>query len=194
MIYDIPVLYINLDKRPDRKIHIENQLSPPSWKHVHRIEAVDTSSSSGYFGCVLSHLKALQYAKQMDWDEVIIFEDDFEWVAKEKFVYPEKNFDVCLIECLYNQNKKKNFSQNYYHVWDAQHTGAYLIKKHFYDTLIQCFTESYENLSSDFKKSNYLDIYWWKIQKDNKFITPKIQIGKQINGYSDIQNKNVKRS
>lgn len=190
-MFKIPTLFINLDKRKDRKIHIQNQLK--DFKSVERIEAVDTSDTSGYFGCVLSHIKALEYAKQMDYDEVIIFEDDFEWVDKDKLVYPEIHFDVCLLECYYQKKKKKFMSWNYDQVWDAQHTGAYLVQKHFYDTLIQNFKESYEKLSLEYVKDNYLDIYWWKIQKDNMFITPSSNIGRQMEGYSDIQNKNMKR-
>ena len=93
---NIPTLYINLNKRPDRKDHIENQLV--GFKEVQRIEAIETTN--GYFGCVLSHIKALETAKSKNYDEVFIVEDDFEFVNKDKFVYPEIDFDVCLIEAL----------------------------------------------------------------------------------------------
>ena len=189
-MFNIPTLFINLDKRKDRKDHIENQLK--DFKSVERIQAIDTSDKSGYYGCVLSHIKALEYAKEKDYDEVIIFEDDFEWVDKDKFVYPEFDFDVRLLEC-FKPEKIKFMSWNYHQVYKAQHTGAYLIKKHFYDTLIECFKESYEKLSLEHKKDNYLDIYWFKIQKDNMFITPSIAVGRQIDGYSDIKNKIMKR-
>ena len=65
MLHNIPVLYINLEKRKDRKIHIEEELK--DFKSVERIEAVDTSDTSGYFGCVLSHIKALETAKERGW-------------------------------------------------------------------------------------------------------------------------------
>ena len=182
-------MYINLDKRKDRKDHIEKELK--DFKSVERIEAVDTSHKSGYFGCVLSHIKSLEYAKQMGYDEVMIFEDDFEWTDKEKFVYPEIDFDVCLLECLYH--KKHFMSWNYNQVLDAQHTGGYLVKKHFYEPLIQNFKESYEKLSLENKRDNYLDIYWFKLQKENMFITPSLQVGRQMEGYSDIKNKIMKR-
>lgn len=189
MVFNIPTLFINLKKRQDRKDHIVNQLK--DFKSVQRIEAVDTSDTSGYFGCVLSHIKALEYAKQMGYNEVIIFEDDFEWTDKGKFVYPEIDFDVCLLECIYD--KKEFMSWNYDQVWEAQHTGAYLVKKDFYDKLIDTFKESYEKLSLENKRDNYLDIYWFNLQKENIFITPSIQVGRQKEDYSDIKNKIMKR-
>ena len=77
--FNIPTLYINLDKRPDRKKQIENELK--DFNYVERIEAIDTSTNgSAYFGCVLSHIIALETAKERGWDEVMICEDDFEFV------------------------------------------------------------------------------------------------------------------
>ena len=186
---DIPVIYINLEKRKDRKDHIVNELK--DFKSVERIEAIDTSDTSGYFGCVLSHIKALEHAKEMGYDEVIIFEDDFEWVAKEKFVYPQIDFDVCMISG--KINKKEFISWNYNKVLDGRHCDCYLIKKHFYDKLINNFKEGYEKLKINNEHCNYIDVYWLSLQKENTFITPSITIGRQMEGYSDIQNKVMKR-
>lgn len=186
-MFNIPTLYINLQKRNDRKIHIENVLK--DFKSVTRIDAVQ--SDDGYKGCVQSHIKALQYAKEQGWDEVLIFEDDFEWVNKDKFVYPEIDFDVCLLEALVT--KKENVSWNYNRVTEAQHTGGYLIQKKFYDTLIECFQKSYDELCRNYCRENYLDIYWWNLQKKNMFITPTLKIGRQMEDYSDIKKKIMKR-
>ena len=189
MLHNIPVLYINLEKRKDRKIHIEEELK--DFKSVERIEAVDTSDTSGYFGCVLSHIKALETAKERGWDEVMICEDDFEWTDKEKFLYPEIDFDVCMISG--KINKKEFISWNYNRVLDGRHTDCYLIKKHFYDKLIQNFKEGYEKLSLEHIHDNYLDVYWIQLQKESIFITPSLQIGRQMEDYSDIQNQVMKR-
>jgi|DEB0MinimDraft_10_1074344.scaffolds.fasta_scaffold96688_2 hypothetical protein len=189
-MFNIPSLFINLEKRTDRKIHIENQLK--DFKNVKRIEAIETPEN-GYLGCALSHIKALEYAKQMGWDEVIIFEDDFEWVDKgiEKLVYPEIDFDVCMISG--KINKKEFMSWNYNKVLDGRHTDCYLVKKHFYDKLIDNFRQGYEKLKKNNVHANYIDVYWLSLQKDNTFITPSLEIGRQMQGFSDIQKKNMKR-
>lgn len=191
-MYKIPVLYINLEKRKDRRSHIENEFK--DFENVERIEAVDTSDTSGYYGCVLSHIKALERAKEKNYDEVMICEDDFVWVNKDKFIYPLPEvveFDICLLECIYM--KRKKLSSNYSKIWNAEHCGCYIIKKHFYDTLIDEFKSSHEKLEKELIYDNYLDIHWFRIQKDNMFITPTIKMGKQLEGYSDIQKKFMKR-
>ena len=185
---NIPVLYINLEKRTDRKEHIEKQFE--DFKSVERVDAIDTPHN-GYEGCVLSHIKALEYAKQIGYDEVIICEDDFEWVDKDNFVYPEIDFDVCMISG--KINKKEFISWNYNKVLDGRHTDCYLIKKHFYDKLIHNFKEGYEKLKINNEHCNYIDVYWLSLQKENMFITPSLTIGRQMEGYSDIQKKIMKR-
>lgn len=192
-LFNIPVFYINLDKRPDRRRHVENVLL--DFKNIERIPAIDTSKTNGYEGCVLSHITALEKAKKKKLPEVIIMEDDFEWVNKDKFVYPEIDFDVCLLESV-NACPKKNqkfISWNYNKVVKSQHTGCYLIKEHFYDKLINNFKESYELLKVENTRKHYLDIYWFKLQMLYTFIAPSIQIGRQMEDYSNIRNKVMKR-
>ncbi len=190
MLEDIAVLYINLDKRKDRKEHIENELK--EFKNVERIKAVDTSDTSGYFGCVLSHIKALERAKEKDYDEVMICEDDFQWINKDKFVYPPTtDFDVCMVSG--KINKKEMIDWNYNRVRDGRHTDCYIIKKHFYDTLIDEFKTSHEKLKQKLTLQNYIDVHWVQLQKKSKFITPSLKIGGQLEGYSDIQKKVMKR-
>jgi GR25 family glycosyltransferase involved in LPS biosynthesis len=186
---NIHTLYINLDKRKDRKTQIENELK--DFKSVERIEAVDTCTTNGYYGCVLSHILALETAKERGWDEVMICEDDFEFINKDKFVIPAVEYDVCMLE---GDIVDKSFIDwNYNKVLKGLHTGCYIVKKHYYDILIDCFKESYDKLKENFIRDNYLDIYWEVLQKKDNFITPSIQIGRQRESYSNIQNKNIKR-
>jgi hypothetical protein len=188
-MFNIPTLFINLEKREDRKKHIVNQLK--DFKSVQRIEAIETPDN-GYKGCVLSHIKALEYAKEKDYDEVIICEDDFEWTEnKDKLVYPEIDFDVCMISG--KINKKEFISWNYNKVLDGRHTDCYLVKKHFYDKLIENFQQGYEKLKKENKLDYYIDIHWLSLQKENTFITPSLQVGRQMEGYSDIQKQIMKR-
>lgn len=186
---NIPVLYINLNSRRDRLKILERDVLP-YFKHKHRIEAVHTPHN-GYEGCVLSHIKALEYAKSQDWDEVIIMEDDFEWVNRDKFVYPDIFFDVCMISGKIKE--KKSLTANYDKVLDGRHTDCYLVKNHFYNTLICNFKEGYEKLKIDFIHKHYIDVYWLKLQKSHTFISPSLCIGRQREDFSDIQKRIMKR-
>lgn len=186
-LINIPALYINLNKRPDRKDHIEKQLV--DFKEVTRIEAIE--KDNGYLGCVLSHIKALETAKLKNYDEVLIVEDDFEFVNKYKFVYPEIDFDVCMVSG--KINKKEFISWNYHKVLDGRHTDCYLIKSHFYDILINNFKEGYYKLCQNNIHAYYIDVYWIKLQQIYTFITPSLLIGRQMEDYSDIQKRIMKR-
>tara|TARA_R110000803_G_scaffold17810_6_gene47911 strand:+ start:1873 stop:2436 length:564 start_codon:yes stop_codon:yes gene_type:complete len=183
----IPILYINLDKRSDRKKHIENELVGMNYERIQAIETPD----NGYSGCVQSHIKALRYAKEKGYSEVIIIEDDFEFINKEKFIIPQIEFDVCMVSG--KINKKDVINDDFNRVWDGRHTDCYLIKKHYYDTLIDNFEESYYQLEDKYDKKHYLDVYWIRLQEKDIFITPNITIGRQMEDFSDIQGRKMKR-
>ena len=78
-------------------------------------------------------------------------------------------------------------------MWDGRHTDCYLIRKHYYDTLIDNFEESYYQLEDKEDKKHYLDVYWIKLQEKDIFITPSITIGRQMEDFSDIQGRKMKR-
>jgi len=133
----------------------------------------------------------LETAKEHGWDEVMICEDDFEFVNKDRLIPPKIKYDVCMLE---GDIVDKSFIDwNYNKVEKGLHTGCYIVKKHYYDTLIDCFKESYDKLKENYIRDNYLDVYWEVLQKKDNFITPSILIGRQRESYSNIQNKNIKR-
>ena len=181
----IKIFVINLDKRKDRLEEVSQMLEDYQWE---RIEAIETAK--GYYGCVLSHIKALKVAKERDLPEVIIMEDDFHFVGDGKFYYPPE-CDVCLYSCLLIE--KEDYDENFYKINKAQHTDFYLVKQHYYDKLISIFTESLINLSYEYKKENYLDVYWKKAQVEDLFLCPLIRLGYQRKGYSDIKNHEMNR-
>ena len=182
---EIKIFVINLDKRKDRLDQVSEMLKGYDWE---RIEAIETAK--GYYGCVLSHIKALKVAKERDLPEVIIMEDDFHFVGDGKFYYPPE-CDVCLYSCLLID--KEDYDENFYKINKAQHTDFYLVKQHYYDKLISIFTESLINLSYEYKKENYLDVYWKKAQVEDLFLCPLIRLGYQREGYSDIKNHGMNR-
>lgn len=91
------ILVINLDSRPDRYARFTEQARPffPG-REIERISAVagrelpsfgkepwfteNTADRAGYWGgvagCALSHRKAIAYAREKGWRNVLIFEDD----------------------------------------------------------------------------------------------------------------------
>lgn len=77
------IIYINLDSRTDRKKEIENEftrLHIPEHK-VLRLSAIAHSYPPA--GCSLSHASILHYAHQQNLKNVLILEDDFNFIDDE---------------------------------------------------------------------------------------------------------------
>ena len=66
-------LYINLEHRVDRKEHVTKELEKIGVKGE-RFNAIKTKN--GAIGCTLSHIKCLEIAKERNYEEVFICEDD----------------------------------------------------------------------------------------------------------------------
>lgn len=185
----IKILVINLKKREDRWDRISKMLSERSLD-FERIDAIETKQ--GYIGCVLSHMKALEYAKSESLAEVIIMEDDFIFKGDGQFIYPPK-CDVCL----YSGNIKLTEDiehQDFKRVLSAEQTEFYFIREHYYDCLIECWCESLRKLLCDYKKDNYIDIYWKRLMEKDLFICPYKRLGVQVEGFSDIKGCDMDRS
>lgn len=182
------VIYINLDKRTDRREHMEQmtKLLP----NVHRFSAIEYDP--GYIGASKSHIGVLKLAIEKGWKNVLILEDDAEWNhLEEGYTTLEKlasnPYDVIMLgsgSASYDQTTLKLFS--------AQTTIGYLINSLYIPTLLKTFEEGLEQLISTNDVYHYgLDMYWKRIQPlDNWFvIIPSLVY--QLPGYSDIEKRHV---
>ena len=188
-------LYINLDKRTDRLEHINEELTKIGVFSPFRISAIETKD--GAVGCTLSHIKCLEYAKQNNFEQVFICEDDITFLNPQLLLENlEKNknynFDILIIggNCVPPYNYLSEFCVR---VFNCQTTTGYIVKKHFYDVLINNFRESVNNLMRDpnNKKMYALDIYWKKLQQFYIFLLTLPLTVVQKNDYSDIEKKIV---
>jgi hypothetical protein len=188
-------LYINLDKRIDRLEHINNELTKIGVLNPIRITAIETKD--GAIGCTLSHIKCLEYAKQNNYEQVFICEDDITFLNPLLLLDNlEKNkhniFDVLII----GGNSVPPYyylNDNCVRVFNCQTTTGYIVKNHFYDILINNFKESVNNLIRDQnnKKMYALDIYWKRLQQIFIFLMTLPLTVVQRNDYSDIEKKIV---
>jgi len=193
------IYYINLAHRHDRKNQIEsqiNKLNLPSEK-ITRIEAI--KHQRGEIGCGLSHIKALKEAKDNNYDNIIILEDDFEITTntslfKKKLNYfynKYMDYNICLLAGNIHRAKKMDYT--IYEALDVQTTSGYIINKRFFITLIENLETATEKLlKGERKETAAIDVWWKKLQGENKkfyLFIPKL--GKQRAGYSDIENRNT---
>ena len=145
--YITRVLYINLDKRTDRRTLMENQLSVFEPDKVIRIPGV--LHKNGYYGCTRGHITALKMAKEKGWENVLILEDDAVWANVEK-AYPvfqkliEQPYDVIMLGGTY-----ADYDINTYRVKFAFSAASYVVHNSYYDTLIQALEKGLKSESPD---------------------------------------------
>lgn len=213
---NIPILYINLDSRTDRKEEMEKILNGLNYERVSAVKKDD-----GYIGCSLSHIKCIEIAKSRNYEKVIILEDDFMFKENHNFNNIEfpKDYDVLLLSNLIKSyvsindrpdriidskdkslNSKKEIKEkkprvgNFVRVFYCEWTSGHILNELIYDDLIQNLHDGmWDRLKNGKSKSNNLDIYWTKLMKNYKFISHKNCIGTQREGYSDIKGKKMSR-
>ena len=190
-------LYINLEHRKDRLEHVTAQMNMMGIT-AERVNAV--KMNTGAVGCTMSHIKCLELAKQRDYEYVFICEDDITFRNPELFkrnlqrFYDDDdiNWDLLII----GGNNVPPFQQVTEYcarVFYCQTTTGYIVKKHYYDTLLKNFRESAAGLMREPNNpSTYaLDMYWKRLQLQDFWymITPPTVT--QYESYSDIENRNV---
>jgi glycosyl transferase family 25 len=186
--------YINLESRVDRKLHVEEQLNKIGINAT-RFNAIKLQN--GAIGCSMSHLKCLEIAKQNNWEHVLIVEDDILFLNPElfknqlnKFLKNHDNFDVVLIAGN-NMPPYQKIDDSCVKVCRCQTTTGYLIKAHYFDTLINNYRTGIKNLIE--KPSQHviyaIDKFWFQLQKkDNWYLIIPLSVI-QREDYSDIEKK-----
>jgi len=189
--------YINLNHRTDRKIHVEKQLNEIGIKNAKRFNAVFLPD--GAIGCGMSHLKCLEHARREQWDHVLIVEDDIQFLNPTLFINQFNTFlnnhtqwDVVLLAGN-NLPPYNAIDDTCVQVSYCQTTTGYLIKNHYFDTLIDNIREGILYLIREpDKRFNYaIDKYWISLQKkDQWFLITPLTVS-QREDYSDIEKKHT---
>ena len=189
------IIYINLDKRTDRRDEIEKELNNFNLSY----ERYPAIYKTGAVGCAQSHLNVLKLAKERGYKNVLILEDDFTFlVSKEEFEsnlksFFEKfpNYDVCMLS--YRLHKFEEIKEECVNrLLFSQTASGYLVNSNYYDKLIDLYEKAIPLLEKTGEHWNYAnDIVWKDLQKTDKWYYFKTRIGKQRAGYSDHANKVV---
>lgn len=190
----IPVIYINLERRCDRKISVINEFKKINVLNPIYFKAIELENGS--LGCSMSHLKCVEIAKKNNYDYVLICEDDIEFLDPELFLKQlnlflesKINWDVVLIA---GNNMVPYVPVNNIciKILNCQTTTGYIVKKDYYDTLIHNFKSGIQNLIKDPTNNLYkIDKYWFSLQKnDNWYLIIPLSVV-QKEDYSDIEKK-----
>jgi GR25 family glycosyltransferase involved in LPS biosynthesis len=190
-------LFINLENRKDRLEHANLEFKKMGI-NAERINAIRTTN--GAIGCTLSHIHCIETAKKRGYEYVFICEDDIEFKNPEllkenldKFYDNDKiNWDMLIIGGN-NVPPYHQVSDYCVRVFYCQTTTGYIVKKHYYDILIDNYKKGIENFMKNPDKPELysIDRYWFLLQnKDNWYLIIPLSVI-QKEDYSDIQKKNV---
>jgi GR25 family glycosyltransferase involved in LPS biosynthesis len=188
-------LFINLDHRRDRLEHVLMEFVKMDIIGHERFPAV--KMSQGNVGCTISHIRCLELAKSRGWPHVFICEDDITFTnpavlknSLEKFAKSGIEWDVIVIGGN-NCPPYVPVSDFCARVTNVQTTTGYIVKKEYYDILLDNFRMGLEKLmrEPERKKEFSLDIYWKQLQTANRWfmILPLTVV--QYYDYSDIEQR-----
>ncbi len=198
------IVFINLNKRKDRLQEITEEFQKYDFpeEKIIRFEAIETPNF-GLIGCGKSHIEVLKMAKENQWKNILILEDDFQIiVSKEEFYQSFSYFfnhidqklpwDVLMLA--YNLKNPGNYVQPFDNdfigrIGYAQTASAYLVNHHYYDTLIENLTYANVMLSKTGRHWDYAnDVYWKELQKKDMWLYFKNRLSIQRASYSDNGN------
>jgi glycosyl transferase family 25 len=190
------IFYINLESRKDRREQIEGELLKMDLSGE-RFNAI--KHRLAYIGCSLSHLEILKIARERRYKNVLILEDDFEFILdKQTFEnnmkeFFESNISYDLVMLAYNGTgdsilEKCLISK----VVKAGTTAGYLVHNKIYDALIENYQDGIiKLLITNYYGDHAIDKHWYYLLKDREWYLFNTRIGKQRESYSDIENKVV---
>lgn len=188
------IIYINLERRKDRLNEINEQLTNFVLEGE-RFNAI--LNSNGIIGCGYSHLEVLKLAKEKGYKNVLILEDDFEFIiTKEEFeeqfrLLFENNieFDVCMLSYNLLESETSKYGPFLKRVLSAQTASGYLVNNSYFDTLINLYNYAIPLLEQTGKHWIYANDQIWKdLQRKDNWVCFTTRIGKQRAGFSDNTN------
>jgi GR25 family glycosyltransferase involved in LPS biosynthesis len=185
--------FINLDHRTDRKQHVEKQLRSIGISTPVRFSAIKLPN--GAIGCGVSHLRCLEHARDNAWDHVLIVEDDIQFLDPTLFVnqmnaclHNQKEWDVLLLAGN-NVPPYREIDTTCVQVSFCQTTTGYLVKNHYFETLINNIRSGISHLIREPNNSIMyaIDKFWILLQRQDKWLLIVPLTVTQREDYSDIE-------
>jgi len=189
------VFCINLDRRPDRMLHFEEQVKKYDLGEFERVSAVDGREldvsklkiSPGELGLILTNSKIIEKSISNRYESILIIEDDC--VFSEEIKEIDSYFSVLPDDwdMLYmggNHNTHMGILGPYY-VNEKVCKLHSTYSTHFVAIKKKMFTRIFNNLRT---KTKPLDMMYVDLQKENQVYSFYPALAKQIIDFSDIQN------
>ncbi len=185
------VIYINLDSRPDRKASIEKELKIFDRSKIHRISGVVSEiqdTKHRILAITQSHLNAIELAKNNNWNNVFVTEDDAIWANIER-AYPafeklaKQPYDVIMLG-----SQRPRFNKNTFRIHESYGAHAYLVHNSHYDILITKLKELIANFNPKipgFIDAEHDTVVFRALQKEYNWFVVIPSLMNQLPGYSN---------
>lgn len=196
------IFIINLNRREDRKkkmIYMFEKLKINSnnFEFIEAIDGLDKNIllkynelknksltkivSSGHFACLLSHIKAIEIAKQRNYSSIMILEDDV--ILCENFISKLENLLVPIYDMIYLGgiiNKKKVLFNDWVKYNKIMGAYGYILKANLFDIVLKELN----------KLTDYVDLFYLKQIQTNYNIILLDDFVKTNLDSSDTSDKN----
>lgn len=184
--------YINLENRKEKDLITRQELKKLGIKKPNRFNAI--KHEIPLVGCAMSHIACIEKAKELNWDYVIVFEDDIKIEGTKTLIskfnkFIKYDFDILYLGC-WNYVKPIQIEKDLARVVKAGCNHAYVIKSHYYDTMLKNLKDGIELKLGEPNNGRYnIDEYHEILQKkDRWFCLLPIHIT-QYDGWSDNFNE-----
>jgi GR25 family glycosyltransferase involved in LPS biosynthesis len=187
------VYCISLEHRDDRKISFVSQVKKHNLGNFEFYKAVNGNEihnpyflNNGAYGLILTNIEILNDCVKNNYKKVLILEDDCYFTDDVKNIDEFFNFLPDDWDMFYlggNHN-----GQNPVKINDKILKLNYTFTTHFVaikETMFSLILDNLNNFSSP------IDVIYSKIQNSHNVYCSEMCVAKQINGYSDIENKIV---
>jgi len=183
------VFVINLDRRTDRLEQFTEEMRKVDLP-FERFPAIETDF--GIDGCTLSHLSVFKIAKERGYKNILIFEDDFEFVVSKQVFWStvtsfleETPFDVYMLG--HSIDLSENHTEHTVKIISASNACGYIVNETLYDPLINLYENAIPKLQATRAHWIYAnDQIWKELQPITRWYAPINRLGRQRPGYSDL--------
>ena len=190
--YITSVVYINLDKRTDRRAQMEQELKIFHPEKIHRIlgivpDILDIAHKN--VALTKAHLNAVKLAKKNNWPNTLILEDDSVWVNVEE-AYPcfeklvKETYDVIMLG-----SHGPDYDKATLRVKRSTGAASYLVHQTHYDIYI----ERLETLINSFVPGQHIEcgnaVVFPALQQEYKWFVVLPSLMTQLPGMSNREEK-----
>jgi GDP-L-fucose synthase len=197
---DIHLFIINLDNRPEKYKETIEELNKLSFVNynlkIQRFPAI--KNEKGWIGCALSHIEILKNAKENNYDQVIVVEDDnifqesqlkniekiFDWLFSNK-----EKWEIYMGNQTFSNVKEVYSSKNGFVHSIGKTTNFMIYQNIVYDSIINHEELYLREITNSYEKRQVNPID--RIIRNKLLVTRVPFITSQRDSYSDIENKEI---